>query len=194
MYMETGRARGLFPYMIAYRMMREERFMNLTTERLTLRPFREDDVQALYEYSRDEPVGRNAGWKPHESLQESDDILHLVFLDQPGVWAIERRAADRLGRVDCGQRAAIRLGALARLCARRPLLGAGLYDRGGSRGTPLWIRADVARPDLSDLLSGQSRVPPRAGEMRFSIRGHAAPRRTALQRRDQGPSALFSDT
>ena len=96
MYMETGRERGLFPYMIAYRMMREERFMNLTTERLTLRPFREDDVQALYEYSRDEPVGRNAGWKPHESLQESDDILHLVFLDQPGVWAIERRADGRL--------------------------------------------------------------------------------------------------
>ena len=42
--------------------------MILATKRLTLRPFREDDVQALYEYSRDEPVGRNAGWKPHESL------------------------------------------------------------------------------------------------------------------------------
>ena len=25
--------------------------MELTTERLTLRPFREDDVQALYDYS-----------------------------------------------------------------------------------------------------------------------------------------------
>ena len=58
--------------------------MILATKRLTLRPFREDDVQALYEYSRDEPVGRNAGWKPHESLQESDDILHLVFLNQIG--------------------------------------------------------------------------------------------------------------
>lgn len=70
--------------------------MKLQTERLTLRPFREDDVQALYDYSKDEPVGRNAGWKPHESLQESDDILHLVFLDQPSVWAIERRSDRRL--------------------------------------------------------------------------------------------------
>ena len=70
--------------------------MELATERLTLRPFREDDVQALYDYSKDEPVGRNAGWKPHESLQESDDILHLVFLDQPSVWAIERRSDGRL--------------------------------------------------------------------------------------------------
>ena len=70
--------------------------MILATKRLTLRPFREDYVQALFEYSRDEPVGRNAGWKPHESLQESDDILHLVFLNQPSVWAVERKADGRL--------------------------------------------------------------------------------------------------
>ena len=36
--------------------------MELITERLTLRPFREDDTEALYAYSKDEPVGRNAGW------------------------------------------------------------------------------------------------------------------------------------
>lgn len=35
--------------------------MTLTTERLTLRPFRKDDVEALYAYSKDEEVGRNAG-------------------------------------------------------------------------------------------------------------------------------------
>lgn len=70
--------------------------MTLTTERLTLRPFREDDVEALYAYSKDEAVGRNAGWKPHESLLESSDILHLVFLNQPSVWAIERQSDRRL--------------------------------------------------------------------------------------------------
>lgn len=70
--------------------------MTLSTPRLTLRPFRADDTQALYDYSKDEAVGRNAGWKPHESLLESDDILHLVFLDQPSVWAIERKADRRL--------------------------------------------------------------------------------------------------
>ena len=36
--------------------------MTLTTERLTLRPFREDDVEALYAYSKDEAVGLGAGW------------------------------------------------------------------------------------------------------------------------------------
>lgn len=70
--------------------------MELQTERLTLRPFREDDVEALYAYSKDEAVGLRAGWKPHESLLESSDILHLVFLDQPTVWAIERRSDRRL--------------------------------------------------------------------------------------------------
>ena len=54
------------------------------------------DTEALYAYSKDEPVGRNAGWKPHESLLESSDILHLVFLDQPSVWAVERRDDRRL--------------------------------------------------------------------------------------------------
>lgn len=70
--------------------------MALTTERLTLRPFQEDDVEALYAYSKDEEVGRNAGWKPHESLLESSDILHLVFLNQSSVWAIERKSDRRL--------------------------------------------------------------------------------------------------
>ena len=70
--------------------------MTLTTERLTLRPFRKDDVEALYAYSKDEEVGRNAGWKPHESLLESSDILHLVFLNQSSVWAIERQTDRRL--------------------------------------------------------------------------------------------------
>lgn len=70
--------------------------MELRTERLLLRPFREEDAPALYACSCEEEVGRSAGWKPHESIEESADILHLVFLDQPTVWAIERRADSRL--------------------------------------------------------------------------------------------------
>ena len=68
--------------------------MELTTERLLLRPFHEDDVQALYDYSKDEAVGRNAGWKPHESLLESDDILHWCFSTSR---ACGRSSAGRTG-------------------------------------------------------------------------------------------------
>ena len=70
--------------------------MTLETTRLRLRPFREDDVQAIYDNSAAPEVGLNAGWKPHESLTESYDVLHLMFLDQPTVWAIERRGDGRL--------------------------------------------------------------------------------------------------
>ena len=70
--------------------------MTLQTTRLRLRPFREDDVQAIYDNSAAPEVGLNAGWKPHESLTESYDVLHLMFLDQPTVWAIERRGDGQL--------------------------------------------------------------------------------------------------
>lgn len=70
--------------------------MELLTERLCLRRFREDDAEAIYAYSREEAVGLNAGWKPHESLLESYDILHLAYLGQPCVWAVERREDGRL--------------------------------------------------------------------------------------------------
>ena len=48
--------------------------MTLETTRLRLRPFREDDVQAIYDNSSAPEVGLNAGWKPHESLTESYDV------------------------------------------------------------------------------------------------------------------------
>ena len=70
--------------------------MTLETTRLRLRPFREDDVQAIYDNSSAPEVGLNAGWKPHESLTESYDVLHLMVLDQPTVWAIERRGDGRV--------------------------------------------------------------------------------------------------
>lgn len=70
--------------------------MKLHTERLLLRPFTEDDAEALYDYSKDEAVGRNAGWKPHESIAESADILRIVYLNQPSVWAVVRRSDERL--------------------------------------------------------------------------------------------------
>ena len=73
--------------------------MELITERLTLRPFREDDTEALYAYSKDEPVGRNAGWKPHESIEESRDILHH-FIEEREVWAIcEKQSGKVIGSI-----------------------------------------------------------------------------------------------
>ena len=53
--------------------------MILETERLILRPFRESDAEDLYQYARDPLVGPIAGWPPHESVEESKEIIRTVF-------------------------------------------------------------------------------------------------------------------
>lgn len=63
----------------------------LETERLLLRPVRPEDAEAIYEYSRVPDVGVNAGWKPHESISETEEIMKAVFLDQEAVWAVTRK-------------------------------------------------------------------------------------------------------
>ncbi len=45
------------------------------TERLLLRPWQESDLDDFYEYCKNPEVGPNAGWKPHESIEESKIIL-----------------------------------------------------------------------------------------------------------------------
>ena len=52
--------------------------MILETERLRLRPFREDDAADVYAYARDSRVGPNAGWPPHGSVRESGQVIGSV--------------------------------------------------------------------------------------------------------------------
>lgn len=47
----------------------------IETERLILRPFGEEDLGDFYEYASVEGVGEMAGWKHHESIDESQKIL-----------------------------------------------------------------------------------------------------------------------
>ena len=53
--------------------------MELNTKRLTLRPWKESDAEALYMYAKDPRVGPKAGWAPHKSVEESLSIIkHLL--------------------------------------------------------------------------------------------------------------------
>ena len=61
--------------------------MMLTTERLVLRPWQEEDAESLYRYACDGQVGPAAGWKPHESVEESRRIIRTV-LSQPDTLAV----------------------------------------------------------------------------------------------------------
>ena len=47
----------------------------LETSRLLLRTFRKTDLNDFYEYASVEGVGERAGWKHHESIEESKEIL-----------------------------------------------------------------------------------------------------------------------
>ena len=71
--------------------------MNLIeTERLLLRPVIENDAEAIFEYSKNEQVGANAGWKPHENIAETHEIMKLVFLDKENVFGIELKETGKL--------------------------------------------------------------------------------------------------
>lgn len=68
----------------------------LLTPRLRLRAFAAEDAEALYACCRNPRLGDDAGWKPHESLEESRQVLREVFLEQPATWAVAERETGRL--------------------------------------------------------------------------------------------------
>lgn len=61
--------------------------MILQTKRLILRPWREEDAEALYTYARDPEVGPPAGWKPHTSVENSREIIRDI-LSAPETYAV----------------------------------------------------------------------------------------------------------
>lgn len=59
----------------------------LETERLILRRWEESDAENLYQYAKDPDVGPIAGWPPHQSVEESLDVIRNVF-NGPEAYAI----------------------------------------------------------------------------------------------------------
>lgn len=63
--------------------------MILTTERLSLRPFDLKDADDVFEYSKNEVVGKMAGWKAHANIGETIEVMNAIFLNQETMFAIE---------------------------------------------------------------------------------------------------------
>jgi len=73
--------------------------MILQTKRLILRPWREEDAEALYTYARDPEVGPPAGWKPHTSVENSREIIRNI-LSAPETYAVcHRETGNPIGSV-----------------------------------------------------------------------------------------------
>ena len=67
----------------------------LETDRLLLRPFTEDDAEGLYAYASHPEVGPPAGWKPHESVEESLRVIREIFQPANSL-AVIRKSDGRL--------------------------------------------------------------------------------------------------
>ena len=62
--------------------------ITLKTQRLTLRPWRQEDLEDFYKYARVDGVGQMAGWLPHESIEVSQTVLNS-FITGKKTFALE---------------------------------------------------------------------------------------------------------
>ena len=60
----------------------------LNTERLILRPWKESDLEDLFEYASVDGVGQMAGWPPHKNIEESRKRLDR-FISNKKTFALE---------------------------------------------------------------------------------------------------------
>ncbi|MDO4510904.1 MAG: GNAT family N-acetyltransferase [Bacteroidales bacterium] len=76
--------------------------MTLLSERLLLRLWVDSDAEALYQHASDPDVGPRAGWPPHQSVDESREVIRSVFHNAT-TWAIvERESGEVIGAMGYG--------------------------------------------------------------------------------------------
>ena len=61
--------------------------VELHTERLTLRPWRQEDLCDFFEYASVDGVGQMAGWLPHENMEVTQKILDS-FIENKKTFAL----------------------------------------------------------------------------------------------------------
>lgn len=69
--------------------------LQIETERLILRPFRQTDLDDFYEYASVEGVGEMVGWKHHQSKEESQQILNR-FIENDKTFAIVLKSNNKV--------------------------------------------------------------------------------------------------
>lgn len=68
----------------------------IETNRLILRPITQNDAEDIFAYSKDENVGINAGWKAHANIEETREIMDIIFLEKENVYGIELKENGKL--------------------------------------------------------------------------------------------------
>lgn len=73
--------------------------MILETQRLILRPWREEDAPSLYEYAKDPLVGPIVGWPVHTSVENSRQIIRDVLTVEETYAVVPRGEAEPVGSI-----------------------------------------------------------------------------------------------
>lgn len=68
---------------------------SLETKRLIMREWNMNDAYDVYEYAKSKKVGPMAGWKPHESIEETEKILEM-FIEEDETWAIYSKELNKV--------------------------------------------------------------------------------------------------
>lgn len=69
----------------------------IETRRLILRPWKETDLEDLYEYASVPGVGEMAGWCHHESMDESARILRMFIEENKTLAIVFRKTGKVIG-------------------------------------------------------------------------------------------------
>lgn len=73
--------------------------MILDTLRLILRPWREEDAEALYKYAKDPRVGPVAGWQAHTGVENSREIIRNVLSGEHTFAVVDRETDEPVGSI-----------------------------------------------------------------------------------------------
>lgn len=117
--------------------------LNHETQRLILRPWRESDAQALYEYAKDPQVGPAAGWPPHTSVENSRKIIRDVLF-APETYAVVLKETDRPA------------GSIGLMVGKQSSLGIGCNEGelGYWLGVPYWGRGLIPEAAMALIKYG----------------------------------------
>ena len=75
----------------------------METNRIVLRPWQDSDAAVLFKWASDPDVGPRAGWAPHQSVEESLEVIRTVFNDATNSWAIElKETGQAIGAMGYG--------------------------------------------------------------------------------------------
>ena len=72
----------------------------METERLILRKWKETDAESLFEYAKDPDVGPIAGWPPHNSVEESLNVIRNVLNGAESYAICEKGNGKAIGAIE----------------------------------------------------------------------------------------------